>query len=276
MFARTYADVYTGDEAWRSLETPGGDLYEWEPESTYVRHPPYFDGLQPQPRPVEDIDGARCLVSLGDSVTTDHISPAGSIKPDSPAGRYLAAHGIEPPRLQLLRRAPRQPRGHGPRDLCERPAAQPPRSRLRGHLDEALPLRRGDDDLRRLRALPRRGHPADRPRRQGVRLRIVPRLGGEGALAPRRPRRDRRELRAHPPLEPPDDGHPAAPVPARRERRNARPDRRGDVLDRRARGRRAPTRSRCAPTASSSRRSSVSTRHASASTSRPAGSCRTS
>jgi aconitate hydratase len=93
MFASTYADVYDGDATWRSLETPRGDLYAWDPASTYVRQPPYFEGLRLEP--VADIVGARCLVSLGDSVTTDHISPAGSIRPDSPAGRYLTEHGVE-------------------------------------------------------------------------------------------------------------------------------------------------------------------------------------
>jgi len=95
MFERTYADVYDGDETWRSLATPAGDLYDWDPASTYVRQPPYFEGLRPEPEPVAEIKGARCLVSLGDSVTTDHISPAGSIRPDSPAGRYLVEHGVE-------------------------------------------------------------------------------------------------------------------------------------------------------------------------------------
>ncbi len=95
MFERTYADVYTGDPAWRELPVPSGDLYSWSPDSTYVRKPPYFDGTARDHGPVEDVVGARCLVSLGDSVTTDHISPAGSIKPDSPAGRYLVEHGVE-------------------------------------------------------------------------------------------------------------------------------------------------------------------------------------
>ena len=95
MFEQTYADVYTGDPAWRELPVPSGDLYSWSPDSTYVRKPPYFDGMARDHGPVEDVVGARCLVSLGDSVTTDHISPAGSIKPDSPAGRYLVEHGVE-------------------------------------------------------------------------------------------------------------------------------------------------------------------------------------
>jgi aconitate hydratase A / 2-methylisocitrate dehydratase len=95
MFRRTYADVFTGDDNWRSLDTPEGELYAWTDESTYVRRPPYFDGMSPEPGTVDDIAGARCLVLLGDSVTTDHISPAGAIKPDSPAGKYLIEHGVE-------------------------------------------------------------------------------------------------------------------------------------------------------------------------------------
>jgi aconitate hydratase len=95
MFTDAYGDVFAGDERWRGLETPSGDLYAWDPDSTYVRLPPYFEGMAREPGRVDDIEDARCLVMLGDSVTTDHISPAGAIKPDSPAGRYLSAHGIE-------------------------------------------------------------------------------------------------------------------------------------------------------------------------------------
>src|SRR3954471_20195035 len=95
MFARTYADVYTGDERWRDLDIPEGALFEWDPDSTYVRRPPYFEGMEREPAPVEPVQGARCLVKLGDSVTTDHISPAGAIRPDSPAGTYLMEHGVE-------------------------------------------------------------------------------------------------------------------------------------------------------------------------------------
>jgi aconitate hydratase len=95
MFTRTYGDVFTGDERWRGLDVPSGDLFAWEDASTYVRLPPYFDGMSREPSPVEDIRGARVLVALGDSVTTDHISPAGAIPPDSPAGKYLIEHGVE-------------------------------------------------------------------------------------------------------------------------------------------------------------------------------------
>ncbi len=94
MFASRYADVFAGDEAWQSLPTPVGDTFAWAEDSTYVRKPPYFEGMGSQPDPVTDVVGARVLAKLGDSVTTDHISPAGSIKPDSPAGRYLAENGV--------------------------------------------------------------------------------------------------------------------------------------------------------------------------------------
>jgi aconitate hydratase len=95
MFKKDYATVFEGDHRWKSLATPTGKIFEWDAKSTYVRKPPYFDGMPKQPTPVVDISGARVLAILGDSVTTDHISPAGNIKADSPAGIYLAEHGIE-------------------------------------------------------------------------------------------------------------------------------------------------------------------------------------
>jgi aconitate hydratase len=95
MFVADYADVFAGDERWQSLPTPEGDTFTWDPESTYVRKPPYFDGMAAEPAPVTDVEGARVLLKLGDSVTTDHISPAGSIRADSPAGKYLAEHGVQ-------------------------------------------------------------------------------------------------------------------------------------------------------------------------------------
>ncbi|MGH3541673.1 MAG: aconitate hydratase AcnA, partial [Mycobacterium sp.] len=95
MFTNSYADVFAGDDRWRSLPVPEGGTFQWDPTSTYVRKPPYFDGMGREPEPVADITGARVLAKLGDSVTTDHISPAGSIRGDSPAGKYLSEHGIE-------------------------------------------------------------------------------------------------------------------------------------------------------------------------------------
>ncbi|MGV8979523.1 MAG: aconitate hydratase AcnA [Cellulomonas sp.] len=95
MFTKDYADVFTGDERWRALPTPAGDVFAWDADSTYVRKPPYFEGMTADPSPVTDITGARVLAKLGDSVTTDHISPAGAIKGDSPAGVYLTEHGVD-------------------------------------------------------------------------------------------------------------------------------------------------------------------------------------
>jgi aconitate hydratase len=95
MFTRDYADVFSGDENWRGLDVPAGDTFAWDENSTYVRRPPYFDGMPAEPAPVTDIRGARVLAMLGDSVTTDHISPAGAIKAASPAGQYLTARGVQ-------------------------------------------------------------------------------------------------------------------------------------------------------------------------------------
>jgi aconitate hydratase len=96
LFRKEYATVTAGDKSWQDLKFPVGEVYQWEPDSTYIRKAPYFDGMGPKPDPVEEIVGARVLALLGDSVTTDHISPAGSIKPDSPAGKYLVEHGVKP------------------------------------------------------------------------------------------------------------------------------------------------------------------------------------
>ena len=95
MFTKDYASVFDGDHRWKALATPSGKVFEWDSESTYVRKPPYFDGMSATPSPVKDISGARVMAILGDSVTTDHISPAGNIKVDSPAGAYLSAHGVD-------------------------------------------------------------------------------------------------------------------------------------------------------------------------------------
>lgn len=95
MFSDSYSDVFSGDEQWNTLAIPTGELYDWQDGSTYVRRPPFFDGMTPGPGTIDDITDARCLVKLGDSVTTDHISPAGAIKPEAPAGQYLIDHGIE-------------------------------------------------------------------------------------------------------------------------------------------------------------------------------------
>jgi aconitate hydratase len=96
MFRKSYGEVFEGDERWNGLEIPTGDRFAWDDASTYVALPPYFEGMDPEPEPLQDMSGARVLAKLGDSVTTDHISPAGSIKKDSPAGKWLIDHGVEP------------------------------------------------------------------------------------------------------------------------------------------------------------------------------------
>ena len=95
MFTSSYGEVFAGDERWNSLDVPEGDRFEWSDTSTYVRRPPFFDDLSPEPEPIGDVEGAKVLALLGDSVTTDHISPAGAIKKDSPAAKYLNEHGVE-------------------------------------------------------------------------------------------------------------------------------------------------------------------------------------
>ena len=96
MFKEQYSSVFEGDERWRALPVPTGDNFAWEADSTYIRKPPFLENLTREPKPLVDITGARALAVLGDSITTDHISPAGSIKADSPAGKYLIANGVEP------------------------------------------------------------------------------------------------------------------------------------------------------------------------------------
>ena len=140
MFTKGYSDVFTGDKRWKQIEVPEGDRYTW-PDSTYVRRPTFFEGMKPEPEPVKPIEGARVLAVLGDSVTTDHISPAGAIKKDSPAGRWLIEQRRRGPRLQLLRLPPRQPRGDDPRHLRQRPPAQPP-GREGGRLHRTSPTAR--------------------------------------------------------------------------------------------------------------------------------------
>jgi aconitate hydratase len=95
MFSKEYADAFAGDEHWRALPVPEGDLYAWDDKSTYIKNPPYFEGMQRQPGQISDLHGLRVLAVLGDSITTDHISPAGTIQPDGPAGKYLVAHGVQ-------------------------------------------------------------------------------------------------------------------------------------------------------------------------------------
>ncbi len=215
LFRRTYAVVFEGDERWQSLPIPTGDRYAWQPDSTYIAKPPFFDGISATPSPVRDIVGARVLAVLGDSVTTDHISPAGSIAAWSPAGTWLQAHGVGP--LEFNSYGAR--RGH--HEVMMRGTFGNIRLRNRARRGPGRPVHgapprwRGDVHLRRRDALRRRGRaarPAGRPR---VRLGLVARLGGQGHGAPGRASGHRRELRADPSLQPRRDGRAAAPVPPR-------------------------------------------------------------
>ncbi len=234
MFDTQYASVFAGDERWRTLPTPTGSVFEWNAESTYVRKPPYFDGMTMELTPVTDIAGARVLATLGDSVTTDHISPAGNIKADSPAGHYLDEHGVDRKDYNSYgsRRGNHEVmiRGTFANIRLQEPAPRRRRGRLHARLHPGG--RPAVVHLRREPELPGRGHAARDLRRQGVRLRIVARLGGEGHEPPRRQGRHHRELRADPPLEPHRHGRRAAAVPGGRDLGVARPRRHRDRLDR--------------------------------------------
>ena len=218
MFRKSYGEVFDGDERWNSLEVPTGRRFAWDQDSTYVRKPPFFDDLPTEPEPLTDIEDARVLAVLGDSVTTDHISPAGSIKRDSPAGKYLIEHGVEPEDFNSYGSR------RGNHEVMMRGTFA--NIRLRNQLGpghrgrrDAVPRRRrrgSDVDLRRRDAVHGERRPAGRAGRQGVRLGLVARLGGQGHPAARRAGRDRRELRAHPPLQPGRHGRAAAAVHGRR------------------------------------------------------------
>ena len=170
-----------GDERWRNLPTPSGNTFEWDDASTYVRKAPYFDGMPADPEPVTDIKGARVLALLGDSVTTDHISPAGSIKKGTPPRSTWKPTG-QARRLQLAGVAARQPRGDDPRHLRQHQAAQPAARRCLRRLHPRLhPAGRTPGVHLRCRAkLCGTEHSAGRARRQGVRLGLVAGLGGQG------------------------------------------------------------------------------------------------
>ena len=219
MFETRYADVYKGDEHWRAIDVVGSDTYRWRPGSTYIANPPFFDDMELTPAPVTDIVEAKPLAVLGDSVTTDHISPGRLDQGGQPGGRVPE---IEPGReggLQFLRLAPRQSRGDDARHLRQYPHPQRDGSGRRGRLYELS--RRDDADLRRGNVPQGGRHAARRHRRQGIRHRLQPRLGGEGHDPSGRARGDRRKLRAHPPFQSHRHGRAAAAVPAWRGSRGS-------------------------------------------------------
>ena len=231
MFNDSYADVFAGDQQWQSLPTPEGDTFEWDADSTYVRKPPYFEGMPADPVPVVDIADARVLLKLGDSITTDHISPAGAIKADGPAGKYLSEHGVE--RRDFNSYGSRR----GNHEVMIRGTFA--NIRLRNQLApgteggfsrdftaEGGPVTSG---VRGVGGLHRGGHPAGGAGGQGVRLGLLARLGRQGHRAARRQGRDRGVVRADPPVQPDRHGRPPAAVPGGPERRVARADGGGDL-----------------------------------------------
>ena len=229
-FQSKYADVFKGDEKWQAVETTDSETYDWPPTSTYIQNPPYFQGMSKEPGVISDITGARILALLGDMVTTDHISPAGSFKPTTPAGKYLTERQI----------APRDFNSYGSRrgnhEVMMRGTFA--NIRIKNEMLDGVeggytigPGRRADLDLRRGDGLQGAGRAARHLRRRRVRRRLLARLGGEGHGAPRRQGGDRRELRAHPPLEPRRHGGHPLRVHPRRQPQDPRPEGRRGRLD---------------------------------------------
>jgi aconitate hydratase len=185
LFSSRYADVFAGDEHWKGVPVSTGLTYEWDMGSTYIQNPPYFEGITKDPKPVKDVVDARILGLFGDSITTDHISPAGNIRAASPGRQVPAGPSGSGRRLQSVRHAARQPRNHDARHLRQHPHQEPDgegrlRQRGRGWLHLPPALGRADADLRRGDALQGGGRAAHRPGGQGIRHRLVPRLGREG------------------------------------------------------------------------------------------------
>ena len=238
MFKREYSRIFEGDEHWKTMSAPTGPIFKWDADSTYVKEPPYFEGFRPKPTPLTDVDGARALCVLGDSVTTDHISPAGAIPTESPAGRYLIEHGVD--RFDFNSFGSRR----GNHEVMVRGTFGNIRLRnalvqREGYWTLHMPDGAEMTVFDACGALSRRARAAHRARGQGVRVWLVARLGGQGAAAARCSRCDRRELRAHPSLEPGRHGSAAARVRARREPEDARADRARELHDSRSRRARA-------------------------------------
>ncbi len=217
-FRKEYATVSDGDANWQGLSFPTGDVYQWEPDSTYIRKAPYFDGMTQTPAPLTDILGARVLAVLGDSVTTDHISPAGNIKANGPAGKYLAEHGVKPADFNSYgsRRGNHEVMVRG--TFANRMAAQQACTGHRRRRHAAATGRRADFHLRCQRRVCRTRRAARHSRRQGVWLRLVTRLGCERAESARGARGDRGKLRAHSSLQPGRHGHSPVAIRKRPER----------------------------------------------------------
>ncbi len=211
MFSKSYAEVFAGDERWRGLNVPKGQTYAWEKDSTYIRRAPYFEGMKIEPSPVEEIHNARVLAVLGDSVTTDHISPAGSIKKDGPAGKYLQEHGVKPADFNSYGSR------RGNHEVMVRGTFANVRLRnklvnVEGGFTRHLPTNQEMSIFDASQNISGGRHAADYSRRKRIRLRFLPRLGRQRPAPAGRFRRHRRKLRAHPPLEPGRHGSSALAV----------------------------------------------------------------
>ena len=177
MFKKGYANVFTGDAHWSGIKTPAGKIYEWDGKSTYVKNPPYFDGMTMTPAAVGDIKGARALAVLGDSVTTDHISPAGNISKSSPAAKYLVSQGVDAADFNSYGAR------RGNHEVMMRGTFANIRLRnllvpgVEGGVTQHIPSGDHDVDLRRLGEIQGRRRAAGDPRRQGIRHREVPATG---------------------------------------------------------------------------------------------------
>ncbi len=202
MFRARYGDVFRGDEHWREIRVEGGLTYKWVDGSTYVQNPPYFTDMKPTPEPLTDIVNARILGLFGDSITTDHISPAGSIKRDGPAGEYLLSHQVRPAEFNSYgsRRGNHEVMMRGTfaniriknqmvRGIEGGVTVHHPSGERMPIYDAAMRYQEEKVSARHLR-------------RQGIRHRLLARLGGKGDATSRRQGRDCAELRAHPQVEP--------------------------------------------------------------------------
>ena len=244
LFESRYADVFTGDANWKEVTVEPGLTFKWDIGSTYVQNPPYFEGMTKEPKPVTDIVNARILGLFLDSITTDHISPAGNIRATSP-GRQISAGAPGRASADFNQYGTRR----GNHEIMMRGTFANIRIKNQMVRDDAGNVVEGGYTIHQpsgermfiydaAMRYQRRGRAARRPRRQGIRHRLVARLGGEGHEPARRPRRDRRELRAHPPLEPRRHGRRAVRVRGRHLLAVARPEGRRD--DHHPRPRRRP------------------------------------
>ena len=220
MFRSQYAKVFDGAERWRSLPVPTGDRFAWAADSTYIRRPPFLENLTREPAPLKDLAGARVLALLGDSITTDHISPAGSIKADSPAGKYLIAQGVAPKDFNSYgaRRGNHEVmmRGTFANVRLKNALAPGTEGGWTTNLIDGTVMSIYDA----AESYQKAGVPLVDSCGQGIWIRVVARLGGQGHDAARREGRHRRELRAHPPQQPRQHGRAAAGVSPTAPRRH--------------------------------------------------------